>query len=73
MNSKEFFEAVVKLRQPQKDYFKTRLSMALQASKKQEALIDSEINRVNGILENKNKQGELDLSAKQIHCITNCA
>ena len=61
MNSKQFFEAVVKLRELQKDYFKTRSSMALSASKRQEKLIDDEIIRVNGILSDKNKQGELGL------------
>lgn len=35
--------------------------MALAASKKQEKIIDDEIVRVNGILSDKNKQGELDL------------
>ena len=61
MNSKQFFEAVAKLREFQKDYFKTRSSMALSASKRQEKLIDDEIARVNVVLENKNKQGELGL------------
>lgn len=61
MNNREFFEAVVKLRQLQKDYFKTRSSMALQASKKQEKLIDEEVIRVNEVLLNKAKQGDLGL------------
>lgn len=61
MDSKQFFDAVVKLRELQKDYFKTRSSMALRASKKQEKLIDDEIVRVNTILSKKNKQGELGL------------
>lgn len=38
MEAKQFFEEVVKLRKLQKDYFKTRSSMALRASKKQEQL-----------------------------------
>lgn len=58
MNSKQFFDAVVKLRNLQKEYYKTRSSMALSASKKQEKLIDDEINRVNTVLANKAKQGE---------------
>lgn len=61
MDSKQFFDAVVKLRELQKDYFKIRSSMALRASKKQEKLIDDEIVRVNTILSKKNKQGELGL------------
>jgi len=61
MNSKQFFEAVVKLRELQKDYFKTRSSMALSASKRQEKLIDDEIERVSRVLEEKNKQGVLGL------------
>lgn len=61
MNSKQFFEAVVKLRELQKDYFKTRSSMSLTASKKQEKIIDDEIKRVNVILLNKDKQGKLGL------------
>lgn len=61
MNSKQFFEAVVKLRELQKRYFKSRLSMDLSASKRQEKLIDDEIARVNTVLSKKNKQGELGL------------
>lgn len=60
MNSKQFFDAVVKLRNLQKEYYKTRSSMALSASKKQEKLIDDEIDRVNTVLANKAKQGELE-------------
>lgn len=61
MNSKQFFESVVKMRQLQKEYFRTRSSITLQASKKQEKLIDDEISRVNSVLSGKNKQGELGL------------
>lgn len=60
MNSKHFFDAVVKLRNLQKEYYKTRSSMALSASKKQEKFIDDEIDRVNTVLANKAKQGELE-------------
>ncbi|WP_293666490.1 hypothetical protein [uncultured Parabacteroides sp.] len=61
MKPKQFFEAVVKLRQLQKEYFRTRSSITLQASKRQEKLIDDEISRVNSVLSNKGKQGELGL------------
>lgn len=60
MDAKQFFEEVVKLRKLQKDYFKTRSSMTLNASKKQEKLIDEEIERA---LEKigRNKQMNLGL------------
>lgn len=61
MKPKQFFEAVVKLRQLQKEYFRTRSSITLQTSKRQEKLIDDEISRVNSVLLGKNKQGELGL------------
>lgn len=61
MKPKQFFEAVVKLRQLQKEYFRTRSSITLQASKRQEKLIDDEISRVNSVLSNKGRQGELGL------------
>ena len=61
MKPKQFFEAVVKLRQLQKEYFRTRSSITLQASKRQEKVIDDEISRVNSVLLGKNKQGELGL------------
>lgn len=61
MNSKQFFEAVAKMRQLQKEYFKTRSSIALYASKKQEKLIDDEIDRVSVVLSERKKQGELEL------------
>lgn len=61
MNNKQFFDAVVIMRRLQKEYFRTRSSLALQASKKQEKVIDDEITRVNNLLANRNKQGELEL------------
>lgn len=61
MNNKQFFDAVVTMRRLQKEYFRTRSSLTLQASKKQEKLIDDEIFRVNNLLANRNKQGELEL------------
>lgn len=56
MNAKEFFEEVSKMRDYQKEYFRTRSSLALQASKKQEKLIDEEIRRVRGVLGKKNEK-----------------
>lgn len=61
MNNKQFFDAVVIMRRLQKEYFRTRSSLTLQASKKQEKVIDDEITRVNNLLANRNKQGELEL------------
>lgn len=58
MNSKEFYDATVKLRQLQKSYFKCRTSTVLAACKRQEKLIDEEIDRVNGKVE---KDGQLRL------------
>lgn len=58
MKPREFFDAVVKLREFQKAYIKTRTSTALAACKRQEKLIDEEITRVNGQVE---KDGQLRL------------
>lgn len=54
MEAKQFFDEVVKLRALQKNYFHTRSSDALRASKRQEKLIDDEIERVNKIIRNRN-------------------
>lgn len=45
MDARTFFDEVAKMRQLQKEYFRTRSSLTLQASKKQEKLIDDEIKR----------------------------
>lgn len=58
MNSREFFDAVVKLRELQKSYYKVRTSIALTACKRQEKMIDEEIVRVKGKVE---KDGQLRL------------
>lgn len=59
MDAKEFFEKVVKMREAQKNYFKTRSSMDLQLSKKLEKEIDDEIARVNQIINKPNPQSSL--------------
>lgn len=61
MNHEEFFKAVENMRRLQKEYIRTRSSLALQAAKKQEKVIDEEIARVNNLLEKRNEQGQLDL------------
>lgn len=55
MNAKEFFTAVVKLRELQKKYFKSRSSLDLQVCKKHEKVVDDEIERVNKIKSEKQK------------------
>ena len=47
MNAKEFYDAVVKMREAQKEYFKYRLSSDLNKSKRLEKEIDDEIKRIN--------------------------
>ncbi len=57
MNARQFYEEVKKMRQLQRQYFatkdKSRKSMALMLSIKQEQLIDAEIERVEKILNQK--------------------
>lgn len=62
MKPKEFYDKVVQMRRMQKEYFKTRSSMALQRSKQLEKEIDDEITRVEGILgrsEPQHRQGNI--------------
>lgn len=50
MDAKQFFERVKIMRHFQKEYFKTRSRTALQQSKALEREIDTEIERVNRLL-----------------------
>lgn len=59
MTPKEFFEKVEKMREAQKNYFKTRSSMALQLSKRLEKEIDEEIARANKVINKPNPQSSL--------------
>lgn len=59
MTPKEFYEKVVKMREAQKSYFKTRSSMDLQLCKRLEKEIDNEIARVNQITNKPNPQSSL--------------
>lgn len=59
MTPKEFFEKVEKMREAQKNYSKTRSSMALQLSKRLEKEIDEEIARVNKVINKPNPQSSL--------------
>lgn len=55
MDSKTFYDTVVRMREAQKQYFKTRRSCDLQRSKQIEKIIDNEIARVERMLwEQKN-------------------
>lgn len=49
MNPEQFFQTVVRMRESQKEYFKTRSRTSLEESKRLEKLIDDEINRVKKI------------------------
>lgn len=53
MTPKEFFDLVVRMRRTQQEYFKTRSSSALAASKKLERSVDAEIERVNRVMSNQ--------------------
>lgn len=59
MNSKQFFEAVAEMRRLQTNYYKTRSSLSLRAAKKQEKVIDDEIERVQRVLKTKKEQPDL--------------
>lgn len=51
MDAKTFFDKVVKMREAQKTYFKTRRPVDLKKSKDLEKEIDDEIARVRNILD----------------------
>jgi len=53
MNSQRFFHLVVKMRDCQKRYFRTRSASALRECRNYESQIDAEIERVNKILSDK--------------------
>jgi hypothetical protein len=53
MNAKQFFDTVSRLRDKQKEYFRTRSSSALRESKQLEKQIDDEIERVRQVLLDK--------------------
>lgn len=53
MNSREFFNKVAFMRQLQKEYFKTRSKSVLSECKAIEREVDTEIRRVNAIIQTK--------------------
>jgi hypothetical protein len=54
MSPKEFFDKVSRMREAQKEYFRTRSGRALSDSKRLEKEIDDEIERVEKVMEKKN-------------------
>lgn len=50
MDAQQFFRLVAKLRDKQKEYFRTRTQAALKESKHLEKAVDDEIDRVNKLL-----------------------
>ncbi len=63
MDSKQFFQLVEKMRELQKNYFRTRSQKALRECRIYESRIDTEIDRVNKVLSEKNP--ELKFEQKQ--------
>ena len=60
MTAKDFFDLVARMRDKQKEYFRTRSGSVLKESKQLEKQVDEEIRRVNGII--RERQGpKLDL------------
>lgn len=56
MNAKQFFDRVTIMRKYQKEYFRTRSQAALKLSKALELEIDTEITRVNALMEKEQKE-----------------
>lgn len=56
MKAKEFFNLVSRMREAQKEYFKTRSSLDLRQAKTLEKEIDAEIERVNALAPRKDAQ-----------------
>lgn len=54
MSPKEFFDKVSRMREAQKEYFRTRSGRALSDSKRLEKEIDGEIERVEKVIEENN-------------------
>lgn len=61
MNPREFYDTVVKMRNMQKEYFKTRNSLALRRSMQLEKLVDDEIKRVSQLSGNREVGGNISL------------
>lgn len=53
MDAKSFFDLVSRMRDKQKEYFRTRSGIVLQESKLLEKSVDNEIARVKGLMAGK--------------------
>lgn len=62
MNHKEFYDAVKKMREFQKIYFRQRTQQNLEASKAQEKLIDAEIERVEKLLKERTESQQMTIN-----------
>lgn len=61
MNAREFYRAVVKMRKAQRDYFRTRSIRPLNESKRLEAQVDAEIERVEEVLKRQADKQQLKM------------
>lgn len=50
MNARQFYDLVVRMRQKQKDYFRSRTSTDLRLSKELERQVDAEIERAQKLI-----------------------
>lgn len=57
MNNKQFFETVKKMREAQKEFFRTHTQAALKKSKTLEKVVDDEIERVEEVLRKRREPG----------------
>lgn len=57
MKPREFFDAVARMREKQKEYFRTRTSASLSESKRLEKVVDDEIKRVENIIYKQQNPG----------------
>ena len=60
MTAKDFFDLVARMRDKQKEYFRTRSGSVLKESKQLEKQVDEEIRRVNEIIRER-QEPKLDL------------
>lgn len=60
MTARDFFDLVARMRDKQKEYFRTRSGSVLKESKQLEKQVDEEIRRVNGIIRER-QEPKLDL------------
>ncbi|MBO5018132.1 MAG: hypothetical protein J6J71_03220 [Prevotella sp.] len=61
MKAREFYNLVVKMRKAQRDYFRTRSIRPLNESKRLEAQVDAEIERVEEVLKRQADKQQLKI------------